>query len=392
MPAHDPRPASNATGAPPGKRPHAGAGKLRGCLGSVFRTLLVGVVFVAVIAVWYVVGTYGYKALVIPKPADGQKANEDAAGPPPDPQPPPPSPLDRTRFVPEEELPSRGQFGDMFGVAGSLFAALSLAGIAVTIYLQQKQLRQQQAEIEAQQRELTVQRLELVHQRVSAQDEKILAVEGRYWEEPFYQIRRAVWQVFEVIGPILSNRYPRSKEFHEKRATETAAQLEEYFVVGTMSSRKRLVELLAMANHDLPHPTDDSFKKSAYMTGPLDQKHYDTADYQLRAVAQMMHLLNHYCTLWLAARRARLKLVRQRVLRHPNPHDPLEGQLRWWGGILAAFIRRMQQAADPKKEENGGRRLQFTQYDHLVKYLTVKGFDSMDSFPAALPESPATNT
>lgn len=54
-----------------------------------------------------------------------------------------------------EGLPSRGQFGDMFGGLTSLFTGLAFAGLIYTILIQRKELQYQREEITLQRIEMT---------------------------------------------------------------------------------------------------------------------------------------------------------------------------------------------------------------------------------------------
>ncbi len=58
-----------------------------------------------------------------------------------------------------------GQFGDTFGFVNALFSALGLAGVLITILMQQDQLQLQRKELELQREEMKLQRAELKHQR-----------------------------------------------------------------------------------------------------------------------------------------------------------------------------------------------------------------------------------
>ena len=58
------------------------------------------------------------------------------------------------------DLPSRGLFGDSFGVLNTLFTGLGFAGLLITIGLQQHQIRQQANDFQAQLRDAVVRRYE----------------------------------------------------------------------------------------------------------------------------------------------------------------------------------------------------------------------------------------
>lgn len=58
----------------------------------------------------------------------------------------------------------RGQFGDSFGAATSLFTGLAFAGVIYTIYLQQKDLTLQREELRLQREEMAASRRELANQ------------------------------------------------------------------------------------------------------------------------------------------------------------------------------------------------------------------------------------
>ncbi len=64
-----------------------------------------------------------------------------------------------------DDAPRSGQFGDTFGFVNALFSALGLAGVLITILMQQDQLQLQRKELELQREEMKLQRAELKHQR-----------------------------------------------------------------------------------------------------------------------------------------------------------------------------------------------------------------------------------
>ena len=53
------------------------------------------------------------------------------------------------------DWPTRGQFGDMFGVANTLFSGMAFAGIIYTILLQRQELKLQRRELELTRDQLT---------------------------------------------------------------------------------------------------------------------------------------------------------------------------------------------------------------------------------------------
>jgi hypothetical protein len=67
--------------------------------------------------------------------------------------------IDRIPGLPDD-LASRGQFGDSFGVLNSLFTGLGFAGLLVTIGLQQRQIRRQSEDFQAQLHDIGVRRYE----------------------------------------------------------------------------------------------------------------------------------------------------------------------------------------------------------------------------------------
>lgn len=63
-------------------------------------------------------------------------------------------------FLHDLSVEKRGTMGDMFGVANALFSGLALAGIVITLWLQQQELKSQQLQIDEQKKEIILQRFE----------------------------------------------------------------------------------------------------------------------------------------------------------------------------------------------------------------------------------------
>lgn len=67
------------------------------------------------------------------------------------------------------------QIGDIFGVVTSLFSALSILGIIITIYLQKQDLKLQRLELEATRNEFTIKRYtDIFYQQIDIIDKTIM--------------------------------------------------------------------------------------------------------------------------------------------------------------------------------------------------------------------------
>lgn len=85
------------------------------------------------------------------------------------------------------------QIGDIFGVVTSLFSALSILGIIVTIYLQKQDLKLQRLELEATRNEFTIKRItEVIYHQIEIIDKTFI-------KSPFYYVK-ITWQ--QVQNPI----------------------------------------------------------------------------------------------------------------------------------------------------------------------------------------------
>lgn len=106
----------------------------------------------------------------------------------------------------EEDLNTRGTFGDMFGSINSLYSGLALAGIILTILLQRKELKLQREELKNTRQEFETQNETLKLQR---------------FENTFFNLLNQHHQIVNAID----FRYYKNKEidrkYHYRRLTDT---------------------------------------------------------------------------------------------------------------------------------------------------------------------------
>lgn len=100
-----------------------------------------------------------------------------------------------------KDLPSRGQFGDMFGGVNALFTALAFAGLIFTAALQRRELELQRLELKATRTELANQSTQLAAQHAVAS--------RQLFENTFFQLVRLHHQIVEAIRLPSAPNHPR---------------------------------------------------------------------------------------------------------------------------------------------------------------------------------------
>lgn len=97
------------------------------------------------------------------------------------------------------------QIGDIFGVVTSLFSALSILGIIITIYLQKQDLKLQRLELEATRNEFTIKRItEVIYHQIEIIDKTFMKL-------PFYYISISYEPSQDTFSPYKKNESIESK-------------------------------------------------------------------------------------------------------------------------------------------------------------------------------------
>ena len=276
-------------------------------------------VTLAVVCAWYVVSTQLYTWVVV---ADGTPAvtpgvvaeqPQDQGG----------ASLIQWQPVKQSELSNRNNLGGTFGIAGSLFSALSFTGLIVALFFQLRQIRQQRQEIANQE-------IGIELQKQSGEDLLLLEISMKFWEDAFYKLRLGGWELIKIVAPAINpnNHNPPTPQWSAALATpvlEAYTRLAAGGLVDRYTVRETIIQYLQCTNHPLASriPAGPHVRSGRAYTELEDE-----IDIWLNGIAQVRHQFNLYATLWL-------KFQQHRSV---PPEDFLGQQLEAWRTRLNDLI------------------------------------------------------